>query len=57
MLRAYFGLWIPIKASKLKDYIRLGYEHAVCGCYILTFSIFFFTYLSKECYHKIKRLK
>lgn len=48
--RIEFGLWKRDSKLTLKDWFELEFIHACCGCYLLTVSRFYVTYLNGECY-------
>jgi hypothetical protein len=48
--RIEFGLWKSDRKPTLKDWLGLGFDHAYCGCHLLTVGRFYITYLGDECY-------
>lgn len=49
--RAEFGMTkYHRKDNPLKRFFEISHDKGLCGCHILSVSIFYFTWLGDECY-------
>lgn len=55
--RFEFGLWTYSEKLTVKDFFEIRRDKGPCGCNIFTVSLFYFTFLSGECYPALKKFR